>query len=163
MVRVDGPDGEVLARAYGFADRAHQVPMTVGTRIGVASGAKTFTALTVMRLVEDGVLGLDTRARELLGTDLPLIDDAVTVEHLLAHRSGIGDYLDEDEIDDTNTYVLPVPVHTLLGPESYLGILDGHAAEVRAGHGLLLLQRRLLRAGDARRACGPDPVPRPGG
>jgi hypothetical protein len=28
-----------------------------------------------------------------LGADLPLIDDKVTVEQLLAHRSGIGDYL----------------------------------------------------------------------
>ena len=35
-------------------------------------------------------------ARSVLGDDLPLIGDDVTVEHLLAHRSGIGDYLDED-------------------------------------------------------------------
>ena len=82
-------------RRLGLADRAHGVPFTADTRVAVASGAKGFTALTVMRLVEDGVLSLDTRARDLLGDDLPLIDDAVTVEHLLAHRSGIGDYLDE--------------------------------------------------------------------
>ena len=49
-----------------------------------------------MSLVEDGSLALDTTARSVLGDDLPLIDGAVTVEHLLAHRSGIGDYLDED-------------------------------------------------------------------
>ena len=133
VVRVDGPDGELLGRAYGFADRAHRVPMTVGTRIGVASGAKTFTALTVMRLVEDGVLGLDTRARELLGTDLPLVDDAVTVEQLLSHRSGIGDYLDEDVIEDFTTFVLPVPVITLDSAESYLGILDGYPQKFPPG------------------------------
>ena len=50
-----------------------------------------------MSLIEDGTLELDTTARSLLGDDLPLIDDEVTVEHLLAHRSGIGDYLDEDD------------------------------------------------------------------
>ena len=133
VVRVDGPDGELLGRAYGFADRAHRVPMTVGTRIGVASGAKTFTALTVMRLVEDGVLGLDTRARELLGADLPLVDDAVTVEQLLSHRSGIGDYLDEDVIEDFTTFVLPVPVITLDSAESYLGILDGYPQKFPPG------------------------------
>ena len=33
--------------------------------------------------------------RSVLGEDLPLIGADVTVEHLLAHRSGIGDYLDE--------------------------------------------------------------------
>ena len=42
-------------------------------------------------------LQLSTTARSVLGDDLPLIADDVTVEHLLAHRSGIGDYLDEDE------------------------------------------------------------------
>ena len=49
-----------------------------------------------MSLVEDGTLDLETTARSVLGDDLPLIDDDVTIEHLLAHRSGIGDYLDED-------------------------------------------------------------------
>ena len=133
VVRVDGPDGEVLGRAFGFADRAHRVPMTTGTRIGVASGAKAFTALTVMRLVEEGALALGTRARDLLGADLPLIDDAVTVEHLLSHRSGIGDYLDEDEIDDTNAYVMPLPLHTLDRVEAYLGVLDGHDTKFPPG------------------------------
>ena len=52
-----------------------------------------------MSLVEEGVLELTTPARALLGDDLPLVSDDVTVEHLLAHTSGIGDYLDEDELD----------------------------------------------------------------
>ena len=132
VVRVDA-EGWVFEGAYGLADRAHQVPMTVDTRIGVASGAKTFTALTVMRLVEAGVLALDTRARELLGTDLPLVDDAVTVEQLLSHRSGIGDYLDEDVIEDFTTFVLPVPLITLDSAESYLAILDGYPQKFPPG------------------------------
>ncbi len=133
VVRVDVAGEVTLHRAYGLADRAHVVPMTVETRIGVASGAKTFTALTVLRLVEDGVLGLDTRARDLLGADLPLVDDAVTVEHLLSHRSGIGDYLDEDLIEDFTTFVVPVPVITLDSAESYLGILDGYPQKFPPG------------------------------
>ena len=78
-----------------------------------------------MRLVEDGVLALDTRARELLRDDLPLIDDAVTIEHLLAHRSGIGDYLDESEEMDLDAHLMPVPVHQLDTAESYLAVLGG--------------------------------------
>ena len=50
----------------------------------------------MVSLIEDGLLELSTTARSVLGGDLPLIDDDVTVEQLLAHRSGIGDYLDED-------------------------------------------------------------------
>jgi CubicO group peptidase (beta-lactamase class C family) len=52
----------------------------------------------VVSLIEEGQLKMSTTARSVLGMDLPLIDDEVTVEHLLAHRSGIGDYFDE-EID----------------------------------------------------------------
>ena len=46
-----------LARAYGFAHRALEVPNTAATRFAIASGSKGFTALAVVRLVEDGVLG----------------------------------------------------------------------------------------------------------
>lgn len=126
VLRVDRRGEEPIAQAFGLADRAHGVPNAVDTRIGVASGAKGFTALTVMRLVEDGALALGTRARDLLGSDLPLIDDAVTVEQLLSHRSGIGDYLDESLGLDRDAYLMPVPVHELAGAESYLAVLGGH-------------------------------------
>jgi CubicO group peptidase (beta-lactamase class C family) len=107
-------DGEtVFARAYGLADRAHGIANTVGTRFGMASASKSFTALAVMSLVEDGVLRRDTRVREILGADLPAIDDAVTVEHLLSHTSGIGDYLDEEADGEVDDYVMTVPVHEL--------------------------------------------------
>ena len=61
----------------------------------------------------------------MLGDDLPLIGDEVTVEHLLAHRSGIGDYLDEEVELDLDEYLLPVPVHELATTEQYLAVLDG--------------------------------------
>ena len=65
------------------------------------------------------MLELSTTARSVLGGDLPLIDDGVTVEHLLAHRSGIGDYLDESAEPDINDYLMPVPVHELATTEQY--------------------------------------------
>jgi len=126
VVRVDRSGGVELEKAYGLADRAHVVPNTAGTQFAIASGAKGLTALTVVSLIEDGVLRLDTPARSLLGTDLPLIRDDVTIEHLLAHRSGIGDYLDETAHPDATEYVLPVPVHELTTTERYLAVLDGH-------------------------------------
>jgi CubicO group peptidase (beta-lactamase class C family) len=125
VLRFDIHGEPVFERAYGLAHRGFDVPNTVTTRFGVASGAKSLTALTVMRLVSDGVLALTTTARQLLGADLPLIDDAVTVEQLLSHRSGIGDYLDESA-GDVNDHVLTVPVHLLESTEDYLRVLDGH-------------------------------------
>lgn len=133
VVRID-VDGKVaLERAYGMADRGHRIPNTVDTRFGIASGTKGLTALTVVSLVEDGRLDLATTARTLLGDDLPLVDDGVTVEHLLAHRSGIGDYVDEESDLDVDDYVLNVPVHELATTEQYVRALDGHPTKFPPG------------------------------
>jgi CubicO group peptidase (beta-lactamase class C family) len=125
VVRVDRGDGTAFAAAYGLACRRCGEPNRVSTRFGIASGTKALTALTVVRLIESGRLELTTPARTLLGDDLPLIGADVTVEHLLAHRSGIGDYLDEDGGWAVTDHVLPVPVHTLATTVDYLAVLDG--------------------------------------
>src|SRR4051794_19114359 len=125
VVRVDRGGRVELARAYGLAHRGWDLANTVDTRFAVASGTKGLTALTVASLVEEGRLALDTPAREVLGEDLPLIDDRVTVEHLLAHRSGIGDYVDESAAGSATDHVLPVPVHRLADTEDYLAVLGG--------------------------------------
>ena len=133
VVRVDLEGRTAVQRAYGLAHRGLGIPTNVDTQFGIASGSKGLTALTVMSLVERGELHLDTTARSLLGADLALIDDRVTVEQLLAHRSGIGDYLDEDELDDNNDYVLTVPVHGLATTEEFLAVLDGHPMKFEPG------------------------------
>lgn len=126
VVTVDVGDRREVERCYGFAHRALRVPNTAGTRFAVASGSKAFTALAVLQLVEQGVLGLGDPVRPLLGDDLPLIDDGVTVEQLLTHPSGIGDYLDEEADWDAADYVLPVPVHALAETEAFVPVLDGY-------------------------------------
>ena len=125
VVRVDRAGRTELAQAFGFADRAFGSPNTLATQFGTASGCKAFTALTVIALVDEGRLSLDTTARSLLGDSLPEIDERVTVEHLLAHRSGIGDYIDEEADFDPLDYVMRVPVHQLTTTESYLAALEG--------------------------------------
>lgn len=133
VVRVDRGDDLLVARAYGFAHRGFGVANTVDTRFGIASGTKGFTALTVMSLIEEGRLSLTTTARSVLGGDLPLIDDGVTVEQLLAHRSGIGDYFDEDLDRPITDHVLEVPVHELATIESHLRVLDGYPTKSPPG------------------------------
>ncbi|WP_324652282.1 serine hydrolase domain-containing protein [Georgenia sp. H159] len=133
VVAVDVGDRRVLERCEGYAHRALRHPVTARTRIAVASGSKAFTALAVMRLVEDGVLGLDQPVRELLGEDLPLIDDGVTLEHLLSHTSGIGDYLDEDADWEASDFVLTVPVHSLTTATAFLPELAGREQKFPPG------------------------------
>lgn len=133
VVRVDRAGETELAAAYGFADRAHRIRNTVDTRFGIASGTKGLTALVVMGLVERGTLELETTARSILGGDLPLVAEDVTIEHLLAHRSGIGDYLDEHAVGGVSDYAMPVPVHRLATTEQYLAVLGGHETVFSAG------------------------------
>jgi len=133
VVRVDRAGTTELSAAYGLADRRHGIAMTPDSQVAIASGSKAMTALAVMSLVEDGTLALGTTARSLLETDLPLIADDVTVEHLLAHRSGIGDYLDEDDDTPISAYAMPVPVHELATTEQFLAVLDGFPTAFPAG------------------------------
>lgn len=133
VVRSDRGERIELARAYGLAHRGFEIANQVDTRFAIASGAKGFTALAVVSLIEEGVLELSTPARSVLGHDLPLIDDGVTVEQLLAHRSGIGDYLDEEAGTEVADYVMPVPVHELATTEDYLAVLDGYPSKFAPG------------------------------
>jgi CubicO group peptidase (beta-lactamase class C family) len=133
VVSVDRGGVIEFAKAYGLADRANRIPNTVDTRFAIASGTKGLTALTVVSLIHDGVLRPSTTARSVLGADLPLISDDVTVELLLAHRSGMGDYLDEDADWDVDDYMLTVPAQDLATTEQYLAVLGGYPTKFPAG------------------------------
>jgi CubicO group peptidase (beta-lactamase class C family) len=133
VVRVDRSGNIELAKAYGLADRGHEISNTIDTQFAIASGTKGLTALAVVSLIEDGSLDLTTTARSVLAGDLPLIGDEVTIEHLLSHRSGIGDYLDEEADEEITDYLMPVPVHELATTEGYLGVLDGHGTAFPPG------------------------------
>jgi CubicO group peptidase (beta-lactamase class C family) len=130
VVSVSVGDDVAFEQAYGRADRAHGTPVTTATRFGIASATKAFTALTVVSLALEGILDMATTARSLLGSDVPLIDDRVTVEQLLTHRSGIGDYVDEDLPEPLP---LQVPVDDLDTTEHYLAALDGIAPKFPPG------------------------------
>jgi CubicO group peptidase (beta-lactamase class C family) len=132
VVRVEA-DGIDVAKAYGLAHRGYEISNDVDTQFAIASGTKGLTALAAVTLIEEGRLDLSTTARSVLGQDLPLIDDGVTIEHLLSHRSGIGDYLDEEVDHDLADYLMPVPVHELATTEQYLAALEGHPRKFAPG------------------------------
>ena len=85
-------DGKVHATAeYGWAEKNVR-PMTSDTKIRVASLSKTILALVVYRLIDDGMLDLDTDISEYLGYTVqsPSYPDVpITLRVLLAHSSGL--------------------------------------------------------------------------
>ena len=132
VIRVDLRGEVALARAYGMANRANEIPNRIESQFAIASGSKGLTALTVVSLVEEGRLQLADTARSILAPDLPLLGE-VTIEQLLSHRSGIGDYVDEDLGQVITEHVLETPVHRLATTEDYLPVLDGRPAKFPPG------------------------------
>jgi len=124
---------ELFSLARGYAHRAHKRPNATDTMFATASATKGLTALGVVSLVESGQLDFDTTLVSLLGDSLPLVDSAVTIEHLLGHTSGVGDYLDEEAIDDIDDYLLTVYAHALNVPDDYLPMLRGHEQKTAPG------------------------------
>jgi CubicO group peptidase (beta-lactamase class C family) len=113
--------GAVLyERAAGFADRSHGIENTLGTRFGMASGSKFFTALVIGLLMEDGELSFSTPLRDCVDRGLPPYSEEITIRHLLTHTSGIPDYYDEDVVTDFDSFMLSIPGYELRGPRDYL-------------------------------------------
>ncbi|MER5302997.1 serine hydrolase domain-containing protein [Streptomyces lasiicapitis] len=81
--------------AYGSANDDSETPNTTGTVFSIGSITKAVTAATVFGLAEDGKLGLDDRAGDLLpGLTGPV--RKVTVRQLLLHTSGLKGSHGED-------------------------------------------------------------------
>ena len=82
---------------HGFADIASNTPVTEDTVFRIASITKTFTAIAVMQLWEQGLLDLDAPANDYLRAYrlIPAKASfrAATVRHLLTHTAGIREVL----------------------------------------------------------------------
>ncbi|MDA0563173.1 beta-lactamase family protein [Streptomonospora sp. S1-112] len=85
--------GEDVVVSAGYGTDSTGAPMTARTPMGLASVSKAFTALAVMRLVEEGRVELDRPVTDYLPefrTADPRGAD-ITVEQLLTHTSGMSD------------------------------------------------------------------------
>jgi CubicO group peptidase (beta-lactamase class C family) len=134
VVRVQHRGAVILEFACGHSDRANERANNLETRFAVASGAKALTALTIMSLVESGTLALETTVRSVVVDELANVDEAVTIDHLLTHRSGVGDYLDESAGGDVDDHVLgSLSAHTLETARDYLPLLNGREQQSLPG------------------------------
>lgn len=124
VVHVVGDDDEApLTIARGLADRVARLPIHAGTRFGIASTTKLLTGLTVARLVDRGVVRYEDRLVDLVGAELrPTdLDPGVTLQHLLGHTSGVGDYADEYDGPPYEAIWEAVPCGVIRGPRDLIG------------------------------------------
>lgn len=95
VVLVAKGDQVLYEKAFGYADRAFNVPNTICTKFQIASVSKPFTATAVLLLAERGKLSLDDPVSKFV-PDFPN-GDRITVEELVTHYSGLADTTDDPE------------------------------------------------------------------
>jgi CubicO group peptidase (beta-lactamase class C family) len=88
--------GVTWSMGLGYADAAGTVPVTANTSFWLASVTKPITGLALLKAQERGELTLDTSIAELLQTASAFTlgyDEAaaITLRHLVTHRSAIRD------------------------------------------------------------------------
>ena len=79
-------------KAFGLANREMNIPNTVNTRFDIGSMNKGFTKVAVLQLVNEGKLKLDDKLGKFLKGFPSTAAEKITIEHLLNHESGYGDY-----------------------------------------------------------------------
>ncbi|MFJ9790876.1 serine hydrolase domain-containing protein [Streptomyces globosus] len=94
MVAVSAPGKGEYIRTFGVADKATGAPMDTGLYMRIGSETKTFTVTGLLRLVDDGKVGLDDPIGKYVA-GVPN-GDRITLRQLAGMRSGLFNY-SEDE------------------------------------------------------------------
>ena len=95
--------GEIkFHRGYGLASKRFNIPNSASTKFRIGSVTKSFTAISILQLVEQGKLALNDPLSKYI-PDYPFADQ-IKIENLLSHTSGIR--RDIKFADRTKTYKL---------------------------------------------------------
>lgn len=85
---VEGDD-VIYARGFGFKDLASGTPTTPKTLYGIGSVTKSFTALAIMMLAEEGRLDVNDSIEKYVPLKIRPFGQEIRIHHLLTHTSGI--------------------------------------------------------------------------
>jgi len=86
-------DKLIYSKSVGFADVEQGLKASANTKYRIGSITKTFTAVLALKAVEENKLSLN----QTIDKWFPTIGNAdkITIEHLLYHRSGLHNHVDE--------------------------------------------------------------------
>jgi len=88
-------DGEILFnKAYGYANRENKIKNTTETQFLIGSLTKSFVAVSVLQLVEDGLLNLNEPIRTYIPELKEDLGKNLTLHILLKHQSGLVPHLE---------------------------------------------------------------------
>ena len=131
-------DGELAhAGSSGYRDVAAKAPVDADTVFRIASMTKSFTAMSILKLRDEGKLSLDDPAEryvpELKGLTYPTTDSPrITIRHLLSHSEGFPEDnpWGDRQLADTDAQMSEM-------------MRRRHSVLERAGHRVRVLQLRL--------------------
>jgi len=96
-------EGEVFTASQGVSNIEAGTPVSIDDRFRIGSVSKTFVAVNMLQLVDEGGLSLDDTLIDWLApsiTDNIPYSDEITIRQLLDHTSGIVSYTDVEPYDD---------------------------------------------------------------
>jgi CubicO group peptidase (beta-lactamase class C family) len=120
-------------RAFGYRDIKNKLPNLTTTKFGIASGTKLFTALGIGKLIDQGLISLETAVGELDRAYTHFIDPCATILHLLTHTSGIYDYYDEESHQDWDHFFVEIPWYKLETPSDYFPLFKNQPFKFKPG------------------------------
>ncbi len=83
-------NGEVAhAAGYGWRSIEKNLPMDEGTLFGIGSITKSFTAMSIMQLVEKGLISLNAPLKDYIDFRIGSKKNPITIHHALSHSSGL--------------------------------------------------------------------------
>ncbi len=87
----------LFTHACGEASKRFHVPNNIDTKFNLGSMNKMFTSVSIVQLVEKGLLSFDDTIDKYVDESwLPKdITSKITIHHLLTHTSGLGSYFNE--------------------------------------------------------------------
>lgn len=105
----------LFSSTHGYANRTWNVKNRLDTKFRIGSISKMFTAVAVLKLVEDNKVKIEDKIHNYLALEKSQIPKDITIYHLLTHTSGIGDYYDEMNSTDDDWFELwkKRPIYTV--------------------------------------------------
>ncbi|MGE8203812.1 serine hydrolase domain-containing protein [Heyndrickxia sp. NPDC080065] len=114
-------NGEIIYyKGFGVKDLESMEPITPKTIFGIASVTKSFTALAIMKLEEEGKLSLhDPVIKYIPEFHIPNIDpiESIKIHHLLTHTTGLAPMERSEELNQFHEHLtyLAETNHDILG------------------------------------------------
>ncbi len=84
----------VYQKAFGYADRQKEIKNSIQTLFDIGSMNKTFTKIVVKQIVAESRLTLEDKLTEYVKGFADPRAKKITIQQLLDHQSGMGDYHD---------------------------------------------------------------------